>query len=359
MQKMSVMDSFEKRKLKLYGLFWAAVLVIPTLPLVWGALGITGNFSSFEEVFSLWLTILPIFVLFLVHNFLVLPLYKKSLSLYAVAAFLLVVLFGIYCFTVGDHPPGLPKGVNPTVFDPPSHQPARPAAMLLGFGVLAIFANLGANAIVEQERKDAERRLLEIENLKLQLETLRYQINPHFFLNTLNNIQALVLIDPDKATESISTFSKMMQMVLRDAKAPIALLSDEVCFLEYFIKLMRLRFTDDVQIDTRFPDETGDAVIQPLILTTFVENAFKHGISYEHPSFVRVQIELRDGTIVFRCENSLHSDSHPEGYGIGLVNARERLSLQYGDQFKLNARAKEDSFVVELTLPEHIDFPAV
>ncbi|MBO4634958.1 MAG: histidine kinase [Bacteroidales bacterium] len=231
--------------------------------------------------------------------------------------------------------------------------------MLLGFGVLAIFANLGANAIVEQERKDAERRLLEIENLKLQLETLRYQINPHFFLNTLNNIQALVLIDPDKATESIGTFSKMMQMVLRDAKAPIALLSDEVCFLEYFIKLMRLRFTDDVQIDTRFPDETGDAVIQPLILTTFVENAFKHGISYEHPSFVRVQIELRDGTIVFRCENSLHSDSHPEGYGIGLVNARERLSLQYGDQFKLNTRAKEDSFVVELALPEHIDFPAV
>ena len=354
------MDQFEKRKLKLYGIFWGAVLIVPTLPLLWGALGITGHFSSFEEIVSLWLSILPVLILFLVHNFLVLPLIKRKngKALYSAAVLALIVLFGVYCFTLGDRPPGMPDRRSPMESEPPEHQPARPAALMLGFGVLAIIANFGADSIAEQEKKEQERRLLEIENLKLQLETLRYQINPHFFLNTLNNIQALVLIDPDKATESIGVFSKMMQLVLRDAKAPVAPLSDEVCFLEYLIKLMHLRYTDNVQIDTRFPDKTGDAVIQPLILTTFVENAFKHGISYEHPSFVRVEIELRDEIIAFRCENSLYSGSHPEGYGIGLANARERLSLLYGEQYQLNARAEQDRYVVELALPEHIDIPA-
>ena len=351
------MDSFEKRKLKLYGLFWAAVLIIPTLPLLWGALDITGHFSSFEEVISLWLTILPILVLFIVHNFLVLPLQKKSKYLYAVAALVLIVLFGVYCFTLGDHPPGLAKGLSPLDFEPPEHQPARPAALLLGFGVLTIIANLGVNAIVENEKKEEERRLLEIENLKLQLEALRYQINPHFFLNTLNNIQALVLIDPDKATKSISTFSKMMQMALRGGEAPVNPLSEEVRFLEYFIALMRLRFPDDVQIDTHFPQQTGDAVIQPLILVGFVENAFKHGISYERPSSVWVQIHLHDGKIIFHCENTLHADSRAKGFGIGLENARKRLSLLYGEQYQLNAHPSGDHYVVELVLPDHIDLP--
>lgn len=354
---MVVMDSYEKRKLKLYGIFWAAVLIIPALPLLWGALGITGHFSSFEEVFSLWLSILPILVLFLLHNFLVLPLHKKDKPIYLFSVLALMVLFGIFCFTMGNHPPGLPDGANPEDFDPPSHQPARPGALMLGFGVLAIIANIGADAIIEKERKEEERRMLEIDNLKLQLEALRYQINPHFLLNTLNNIQALVLLDPDKATESIGVFSKMMQMILRYGNASLIPLADEVCFLEYLISLMHLRYTDNVQIDTCFPGQTGDAVIQPLVLATFVENAFNHGISYERPSFVRVRLDLRDGKIVFRCENTLTSNSHAEGYGIGLENARKRLSLLYGEQFTLNANPSGDHYVVELTLPDKIEIP--
>lgn len=351
------MDPFEKRKLKLYGLFWGAVLIVPTLPLLWGALNITGHFSSFEEVFSLWLSILPILVLFLFHNYLVLPLHKKSKPMYLLAVLALMVVFCFFCFTIGDHPPGLSSRVSPLDFDPPSHQPARPGALMLGFGVLAIIANLGADAIIENERKEEESRLLEIENLKLQLETLRYQINPHFFLNTLNNIQALVLLDPDKATESIGVFSKMMQMILRYGNASLIPLADEVCFLEYLISLMHLRYTDNVQIDTCFPRQTGDAVIQPLVLATFVENAFKHSISYERPSFVWVRLDLRDGKIVFRCENTLPSYSQAEGYGIGLANARKRLSLLYGEQFTLNANPSGDHYVVELTIPDKIEIP--
>lgn len=349
------MDSFEKTKLKLYGLFWGAVLVVPTLPLLWGTSGITGHFSSFEEIFSLWLSILPVFVLFWVHNFLVFPLHKKHKPLYIVAGLVLLAIFGIYCFTLGNHPPGVPQPMHPTELPPPSHRPARPGALILGFGVLALLMNIGADAMVENSRKEKERSLLEIENIRLQLDTLRYQINPHFFLNTLNNIQALVLIDPDRATESIAMFSKLMQLVLRSGNAPVIPLSDELSCLKCYIALMQLRYPDEVQIETNFPSRTGDAVIQPLILGTFVENAFKHGISYGRPSLVRVQLELKEEKIFFRCENTLFPDSLAKDGGIGLENSRKRLTLLYGDSYELNAAPSSDRFVLELTLPDKIE----
>lgn len=353
------MDSFEKKKLKLYGILWGAVLVIPSLPLLWGTLGITGHFSSMEEIVSLWRSIFPVLALFLAHNFLILPVSKRNKGLYVAAVLVVIALFGIFCFTVGSHPPGLPAHAHPTDFAPPSHRPARPGALMLGFGMLAILANFGADSIVENERKKQELRLLEIDNLRLQLEALRYQINPHYFLNTLNNIQALVLIDPDKAMRSIGLFSKMIQIILRQGNAPVIPLSDETFFLECLTDLMRLRYPENVEIDCSLPDNTGDAVIQPLILSTFVENSFKHGISYEKPSFVRIRMEHHDGNIVFLCENTIHSGSEKDGYGIGLENARKSLSLLYGTHFHLVASPSGDHYRVELTLPDKIDIPAV
>lgn len=356
------MDKYEKRKLKLYGISWLLVFVIPTIPLLWGTTGITSHSSSGKEILSLWASLLPFLVLFLTHNFLILPVKKKDSELYIISVLILIAAFGLYCFMIGEPKPRHPDMMmDPMRWAPPHprNRPVRPSSIMLGFGVLAIIANLGINAIVENERKEEERRHLEIENLKLQLEALRYQINPHFFLNTLNNIQALILIDPEKATKSIGIFSKLMQMILRSGNAPVVSLADEVCCLEYFITLMRLRYTDNVTIETDFPQKTGDAVIQPLILGTFIENAFKHGISYEHPSHVRVQIELRDGNIVFICENTLHSDSQAESYGIGLENSRKRLSLLYGEHFLLHAFRTGNNYIVELVLPDKISIPSL
>lgn len=353
------MDSFEKKKLKLYGLFWAAVFIIPTLPLLWGTLGITGHFSSFEEIKSLWLSILPVFILFIIHNFLVFPLRKHSTILYIVVTVLLVIVFGVLCLTLLDHPPGIPERYSPMDTEPPANRPARSGVLLLGFGVLAIIVNYGGNAMVERQRKEEESKALEIDNLRLQLESLRYQLNPHFFLNTLNNIQALILIDQDKAVESIGVFSKMMQLVLRTADTPLIPLADEICFVDYLTSLMRLRYPGNVSIETDLPSKTGEAVIQPMILGTFLENAFKYGISYEKPSFIKVRIEVRDCKIIFRCENSIHSDRQVASYGIGLENARRRLSLLYGEDYSLDTIKGETYYSVTLEIPSTIDLPSV
>ena len=120
-------------------------------------------------------------------------------------------------------------------------------------------------------------RLLEKENLNQQLEYLKYQINPHFFMNTLNNIHALVDIDPEKAKTTIVELSKMMRYLLYEGNNSLIPLHREVEFLRNYITLMKLRYTDKVKIDTDIPVSLPDRRLPPLLLITFVENAFKHG----------------------------------------------------------------------------------
>ena len=98
---------------------------------------------------------------------------------------------------------------------------------------------------------------LEKENLKQRLNYLRYQISPHFFMNTLNNIHALVDIDPEKAKKSIVELSKLMRHILYDGDTNISPLSDEVQFLQNYIALMKMRFTGMVKVNTDFPAMTS------------------------------------------------------------------------------------------------------
>ena len=195
---------------------------------------------------------------------------------------------------------------------------------------------------------------LEAENTKQRLESLRYQINPHFLMNTLNNIHALVDIDPEKAKESIEEFSKMMRILLYEGDAPTIPLSKELDFIEHFISLMRLRYTEDaLRIETVFPEERCNAVVPPLVMASFVENAFKHGVSYSKKSFIRVKVELQEGKVVFHCANSSHPAERDERHGIGLENIRKRLTLLYGESYTLSIDTGEGRYDALLIIPSH------
>ena len=192
---------------------------------------------------------------------------------------------------------------------------------------------------------------LQAENLSRQLETLRYQINPHFFMNTLNNIHALVDIDPEQAKASIEEFSKLMRHVLYEGDRPTIPLAKETEFLRHYVSLMKLRYADTVRIDLSLPEKDEGAEIPPLMLASFVENAFKHGISYEKPSFVRVTVSVEDGKIVFRCANSRQDSAQAAQHGVGLANVRGRLDLLYGDRYTLHIDPSGDVYDVLLLLP--------
>ncbi|MCR5820663.1 MAG: histidine kinase [Bacteroidaceae bacterium] len=222
--------------------------------------------------------------------------------------------------------------------------------------ILMFAANLGLKGYF-RSRYD-RKRLAELEknNLEQQLEYLRYQINPHFFMNTLNNIHALVDIDPAKAQETIVELSKMMRFVLYESDKNGVALSRELEFIRTYIRLMSLRYTDKVMITTDFPEEVPNKFIPPLMLIPFVENAFKHGVSYRQDSFIGVTVTIENNNLHFTCANSKvdHNGTSaagtPKQGGVGLANVRKRLKLIYGNSYSLDIQDGDNIYSVALTI---------
>ena len=216
--------------------------------------------------------------------------------------------------------------------------------------ILMFGANLGIKSYF-RSREDRKRlTVLEHENLEQQLEYLRYQINPHFFMNTLNNIHALVDIDPEQAKDTILELSKMMRFVLYEGNKKGVPLSREFDFIRHYVTLMQLRYTDKVKIALNLPQESPDRQIPPLLLITFIENAFKHGISYQHESFIEIKVSIEDDKLTFTCRNSKADLSNDEEGGVGLTNVRKRLNLLYDRHYTLRIEDAPYTYSVNLVI---------
>ena len=210
--------------------------------------------------------------------------------------------------------------------------------------------NVAIKLLFKSIRDDRHLKELEKQNLQTELEYLKHQINPHFFMNTLNNIHALIDVDTEKAKESVIELSKIMRYILYDSSQPIISLQKEITLLNNYIALMRIRYTDSIDINVNIADNLPDVQIPPLLFISFIENAFKHGISYQHPSFVHIMLEPREKELSFYIVNSNFSDTRNPS-GIGLENVTKRLQLLYGDKYILETRAEENSFSVNLIIP--------
>ena len=143
----------------------------------------------------------------------------------------------------------------------------------------------------------------------------------------------------------------MMRYVLHEgAKSQVSLLKD-LEFLRHYIALMRLRYTDKVKISFETPGQLPDRIIPPMLLITFVENAFKHGVSYRRPSFIEVKADAHDNHLVFTCRNSKSEAEHETNGGVGLANTRKRLDLIYGNNYTLLIDEGDDTYSVTLEIP--------
>ena len=217
--------------------------------------------------------------------------------------------------------------------------------------ILMCGMNLGVKFYFKTRDDQKKLLRLEKENLEQQLEYLKYQINPHFFMNTLNNIHALVDIDAEKAKSTILELSKMMRFILYEGDKQGVPLTREFDFIRNYITLMELRYTDKVQIRVNLPQQAPDRLIPPLMLITFIENAFKHGISYQHPSFIDIMVDVQDDRLHFTCNNSKAEKSNQEKGGVGLTNVRQRLKLLYDNNYTLHIQDNPDTYQVQLTIP--------
>lgn len=350
------MDTLRKQECLFYTVVWVLVFAIVPLVMLFHVLMGHDGVSALREVWLIWRRILPFFLLFLVHDLALSPLLeKRKIVPYILLALALMVVFGLYCFLDTTRPPGVEMAPPFTPLDRPAppdgRRPVEPEVMKVAMGFLVLFANLGVKAYFRARRGELRMAAIQADSVARQLETLRYQINPHFFMNTLNNIHALVDIDPEAAKSGIEEFSKLMRIVLYEGNAPTIPLETELDFLKHYVSLMRLRYPSSVEISLSVPESTAGAVVPPLVMASFVENAFKHGVSYESESFIRIKVFLDDGKTVFTCANSRHPSKGPVQHGIGLENVRKRLDIMYGDAYNLLLEEKPDFYGITLVIP--------
>lgn len=217
--------------------------------------------------------------------------------------------------------------------------------------ILIIVMNIAIKFVFKSIRDDRQMKALEKQKLQTELEYLKHQINPHFFMNTLNNIHALIDIDTEKAKETVIELSKMMRYILYDSSMPTISLSKEIGFLQNYVSLMKIRYTDLVDIKIDIPENVPEVQVPPLLFISFLENAFKHGISYQNPSFVHLTMDFKDKDLFYIVANSSFETQTDQNKGIGLENVKKRLELLYGKNYTLQIDNANNEYHVLLVIP--------
>ncbi|RYE51133.1 MAG: histidine kinase, partial [Sphingobacteriales bacterium] len=189
------------------------------------------------------------------------------------------------------------------------------------------------------------------------LNFLKSQINPHFLFNALNTLYGTALQEHAERTgEGIQKLGDMMRFMLQENMEDKILLSRDVDYLINYIDLQKLRtsISSQVSIEIQIEEQLNNLQITPMLLIPFVENAFKHGISLQNPSHIKITLQTSEHILYFDVHNSIHlkQENDPEKLksGIGLQNVKQRLALIYPDQHELIIRQNAKEFFVHLTL---------
>ncbi len=393
----------------LYFLVWTVAILVPIL----NAKMMSEEHVYFVNILTAWLKILPYGIIFLLNNLIFAP--KLLLRKHYAAYFLVSILYLVALFYSIEY---YETTMRRSPFSDNDLYIVHGRASFTDLAwywnvLLGLFlqnTNNGIKIMFKSMSDEQKMVSLERQSLQAEMDYLKYQINPHFFMNTLNNIHALIDIDTEAAKETVIELSKMMRYVLYDSEHAQTSIINDIRFVENYIGLMRIRYTDDVDIRL---DVAGtippEAKIPPLLLIVFVENAFKHGVSYSSPSFVHIEIACDGSTATCVVRNSRHipSETHGAGdmedvskteraecslpqekksrtrrrgrkegsrakaavqmdaggaktwasgegktSGMGLYNVRKRLDLLFGSNYRLKIDdTHDDTYEVKLTIP--------
>ncbi|MBR7114463.1 MAG: histidine kinase [Alistipes sp.] len=340
----------------LYFLVWAMALLVPIL----NSKMMSEEHVSLSNILLVWSKLLPYIIIFVINNSLLAPRYLFQRRYVAYFTFALVMLAAIF-YPIEYYQDELRMIEYPDGSTYFVHGRASFTDLAWYWNVLLGLFMMGANCSIKfvfRSMQD-EQKMVEMKRQALQAEMdyLKYQINPHFFMNTLNNIHAMIDIDSEAAKECVIELSKMMRYVLYDSEQVHTNLSQEVEFTENYVELMRIRYAADidVQFNVQKPLPAG-AKVPPLLFIVFVENAFKHGVSYNNPSFVHISLRCDDGKVICEVRNSRHKRLKTEKGGIGLENVRKRLELIFGRDYTLLIdESKPTEYSVKLTIPMYYD----
>jgi two-component system, LytTR family, sensor kinase len=215
---------------------------------------------------------------------------------------------------------------------------------------LFLFLSTALKFMVDWFVNEKIKSALENEKLTAELAFLKSQINPHFLFNTLNNIYSLAYQQSDKTPAAILKLSEIMRYMLYESNEDKVALSKEIRYLENYIELQRLRFKNQAYVHLSICGEADHQKIMPLVLISFVENAFKHGIATDQENPIEISICIEPLKLKFRIRNKVNNLNKDETGGIGLINVKRRLDLFYQDHYQLEIENNQDFYTCNLLL---------
>lgn len=370
------MSSFKASPVLLHILAWVLFMTLPLLFMNEG-----GPMTDFDDaVLVAYLRFCALYMaLFYLHTELLIPrlfLRKKYVS-YGLALIVLLSLIVVikpfdrlvshrkHQTELGKQPFIHPRGFDgappynqsfppPRRFDKPDRQLTPPMHFdITGIFIFMMIIGLGSAIQTMKQWQISERRALlaEAQKTKAELSFLRAQINPHFLYNTLNNIYTLCVIGSDKAAESVMKLSKIMRYVTDESQADFVTLQEEIDCVSNFIDLQHLRLGKKVTLNYSVTGDPSRHRIAPLILMTFVENAFKYGLSNHLKASIDISIKVESDKIIFFVQNQIFErKEHLERDGIGIENTRRRLEYLYATAHTLSIDSSEQLFKVHLII---------
>lgn len=359
-------------ELLLFGLIWIGIFSIP----FFNQRGY--NSLDWEKLWSEWLRILGFFLLFVINIGVLIPkfLLPQRYKTYLFSAIVLIVLasiIGIFLNSLLFPAPlkmpsmnlesGSPMELGSGMPAPIGFKPERKNGenslslmvvtnliiSILIVGSSTTFKVIGQWLITDDRRKDLEK-----EQLKTELALLRHQVSPHFFMNTLNNIHSLIDLNSEDAKDAVIRLSTMMRYLLYDTSLGQTSLRKEIGFIESYISLMKLRFSSQVTVTVDVPDSIPDLQIPPMLFISLLENAFKHGVSYQHESYVLFKMDLTGNRLNCTIRNSKQNKLPASGgkySGIGLANIKKSLELLFERNYQFEITESKKDYQVFLSVP--------
>jgi two-component system, LytTR family, sensor histidine kinase AlgZ len=234
-------------------------------------------------------------------------------------------------------------------------------ALFFAMGVLLYLLSAGLHyaALAVESSREAERRAAEARTLarEAQLQSLKFQLNPHFLFNSLNSIAALATLDGARAREMCVRLADFLRSSLGLENRERIPLDEELSLARSYLEVERVRFGDRLRIVEEIEPGCRQCAVPALLLQPLVENAVKHGIAgLVEGGWIRIAARWRSQTLIITVENSFDPEgagnsSGPGRMGLGLAHVKRRLAMRYGDQAEMEAHPAEGVYQVVLRLP--------
>jgi len=226
-----------------------------------------------------------------------------------------------------------------------------PRSMPVVFASIFVIVSTAIKMYEEWNKNDRNKKEIKAQKNLSELEALKNQVNPHFLFNSLNSIYSLTVKKSNDAPEAVITLSELMRYMLYQTNDEFVLLKLELEYLENYMKLQRLRIANNENVKINIRGTISSQRIRPLLFISYVENAFKYGTDYNGNTEVKIEIDVNDKELHFKCINLIGGNTKKgENSGIGLLNTKERLQLLYPEKHKLILQEEENKFIVDLKL---------